>query len=406
MIADAVGRSRTASSISPRCSSSVSVEASPVVPQTTKPSEPLAARWCISDDERVLVDAQLLVERRDDGGDDGAEVGHLAQYLRRRSGRSRARRTSLSPRTAGARGRRAASAAASPTRRTASSTPGMKDSRRDRVVADRQRLAEVAEDHLLVGDEPGQADRVDRRRRASARRGHQRRRARRRAARRVELAVVVQLDDLGGRHVRAASAAKRIISTAPIAKLGATNTFAPPTRPRARRRRSRSCRSRRARPPRRQASALPSAVSGCVKSTTTSQSARIAPSATPSAGSARPRQLQSGAPATARHSRLPHSPGGARRRRRGSCASASCRRCQRRDRGAEERPRPGRSRRRRAARGRTARPRARASCSASTASISRDRLVDLEDRHSGENRRAEPLHARRRSTPSRARCGP
>ena len=33
----------------------------------------------------------------------------------------------------------------------------------DRVVADRQRLPDVPEDHLLVGDEPGEPDRVDRR---------------------------------------------------------------------------------------------------------------------------------------------------------------------------------------------------------------------------------------------------
>ena len=37
-----------ASPIRPRCSSSVIVEASPVVPATTKPSEPLRARWAIS----------------------------------------------------------------------------------------------------------------------------------------------------------------------------------------------------------------------------------------------------------------------------------------------------------------------------------------------------------------------
>ena len=53
------GRSATASSISPSCSSSVSVEASPVVPATTKPSEPFSARWLHQRDERLLVDPQI-----------------------------------------------------------------------------------------------------------------------------------------------------------------------------------------------------------------------------------------------------------------------------------------------------------------------------------------------------------
>ena len=38
----------------------------------------------------------------------------------------------------------------------------------------------------------------------------------------VDLLVVVQLDDLGDSNQGAASSAKRIISTAPMAKLGAT----------------------------------------------------------------------------------------------------------------------------------------------------------------------------------------
>ena len=71
----------------------------------------------------------------------------------------------------------------------------------DRVVADRERLTEIAEDHLLVGDEPGQAHRVDRRRLAAARLRHQLGGARGGAAGRVELGVVVQLDDLGLVHV-------------------------------------------------------------------------------------------------------------------------------------------------------------------------------------------------------------
>src|SRR4051812_45566937 len=40
------GRFWTATSTTRRCSSSVNVDASPVVPQTTKPSEPCSARWC------------------------------------------------------------------------------------------------------------------------------------------------------------------------------------------------------------------------------------------------------------------------------------------------------------------------------------------------------------------------
>ncbi len=40
--------SSTARRITPRCSSSSRVEASPVVPHTTSPSEPCSTRWCIS----------------------------------------------------------------------------------------------------------------------------------------------------------------------------------------------------------------------------------------------------------------------------------------------------------------------------------------------------------------------
>ncbi len=49
-----------------------------------------------------------------------------------------------------------------PTSRTASNTPGMKLLAVGRVVADRERLALAAEDHLLVGDQAGQPHRVDR----------------------------------------------------------------------------------------------------------------------------------------------------------------------------------------------------------------------------------------------------
>jgi hypothetical protein len=75
----------------------------------------------------------------------------------------------------------------------------------DRVVADRERLADLAQDHLLVGHEPGQAHRVDRDLGCAAGLGarfsHQRGRARRGAARLVELAIVMELDDLGFGHV-------------------------------------------------------------------------------------------------------------------------------------------------------------------------------------------------------------
>ena len=80
--------------------------------------------------------------------------------------------------------------------------PGPNDSRDERVVAHRQRLAGAAEDRLLVRDEPRQPHAVDRRQRRAglvdAPRGQLRR-----AAGRVALGVVVQLDDLGARkHAR------------------------------------------------------------------------------------------------------------------------------------------------------------------------------------------------------------
>ena len=158
------------------------------------------------------------------------------------------------------------------TARTASSTPGMNDSR----SSESWRIVRVspcaAEDDLLVRDEAGQADRVDRHL-AADRRPHQRRGARRGAARRVELAVVMQLDDLGlRRSAAAASAAKRIISTAPMAKFGAMKTL-----PAARAAAARSGSGSKPvvpmttwTPAARHSSALACAVAGCVKSTTTS----------------------------------------------------------------------------------------------------------------------------------------
>ena len=60
--------------IMPRCSSSVSVDASPVVPQTTRPSEPWSTRWLHQPDGCVLVDASVGVERRHHRRQDRAEV--------------------------------------------------------------------------------------------------------------------------------------------------------------------------------------------------------------------------------------------------------------------------------------------------------------------------------------------
>ena len=111
-----------------------------------------------------------------------------------------------------------------------------------RHVAQRERLGDVAEDDLLVGDEAGQAHRVDRH-------------VARPSAPRCASAVPDGASSLAGWwysmisarcHVRDASAAKRIISTAPIAKFGRDERVraTPPRPPRAApRRRSRWCRS-------------------------------------------------------------------------------------------------------------------------------------------------------------------
>ena len=87
---------------------------------------------------------------------------------------------------------------------------------RERVVADGQQLPVSREQHFLVRDEARQADGVDGDLAAHRLCGRLRR-----PGRRVELRLVVRLDDLRARQVLAASAAKRIISTAPSAKFGA-----------------------------------------------------------------------------------------------------------------------------------------------------------------------------------------
>ena len=205
---------------------------------------------------------------------------------------------------------------------------------------------------------PGQADRVDRHVA-----GHQLGGARRRAARRVELAVVVQLDDLGLRAMcRDASAAKRIISTAPIAKFGATKTLAPgarrptpgvelgqvePGRARPRRARRRRTAARRV-------------VERRVGPREVDDDVGVAEHV----GDARcPAPGRRGRPARGRRRprprRRPPRPSGRRRRRRRRAAPSLGRLRQRgRDRlerPAEERPRRGRCPRRSAARARTAR---------------------------------------------------
>ena len=52
-----------------------SVAASPVEPHATTPSDPCSQTWRCSGDERLLVDAAVRVERRDDRGEDRAQ-GH------------------------------------------------------------------------------------------------------------------------------------------------------------------------------------------------------------------------------------------------------------------------------------------------------------------------------------------
>ena len=120
----------------------------------------------------------------------------------------------------------AQSSASSPTVTPAGSSPSLVERQLDagderlargRVVADRERLAAPAEDHLLVGDEARAAGRVDRH-----------------VAARFAAAVAIAVPEGASSFVawwsstisaaakwRAASRAKRIISTAPSAKFGA-----------------------------------------------------------------------------------------------------------------------------------------------------------------------------------------
>ncbi len=116
----------------------------------------------------------------------------------------------------------------------------------------------------------------------------------------------------------AASAAKRIISTAPIAKFGAISTLARgrPSAGRATDRRSASSDAgsnpvvptTTCTPARTQLSALSKAVSGRVKSTTTSAPGRTSSSVVSSNGSARPTSSMSSAPSTAAQTVSPMRP--------------------------------------------------------------------------------------------------
>ena len=208
----------------------------------------------------------------------------------------------------------------SPTLRTASSTPGMNERRSIeswRIVSVWPSPPKI---DLLVGDEAGQAHRVDRLVDVAAGLADQLGGPLRGARRRVELAVVVQLDDLALGHVRRRPAARPASSARRRSRSsGATKQFAsPPSSPR---RRSRS--SSRSKPvvpttawtpASRHARTLPGAASGVVKSTTTSASPSTSASSTPSAGSALPLSSRSSAPSTASTDGL--RPSAPRRRRR------------------------------------------------------------------------------------------
>ena len=170
---------------------------------------------------------------------------------------------------------------------------------------------------------------------------------------------------------RDASAAKRIISTAPIAKFGATNALALARLGAA----ARSASTSKPvvpittwRPAASTARALSSAASGRVKSTTTSQPSSTAASVDAERGVGATGELEVvGALDRGAH-RLAHAPGGARDGDRGSCGDGLRGRADRLDGGAERRPATGRCRRPRAARAPTARRRARAGRPSSTAS--------------------------------------
>ena len=177
----------------------------------------------------------------------------------------------------------------------------------------RERLALAAEDHLLVGDQAGQPHRVDRLVDVAAGLADQLRGPLRRPRGRVELAVVVQLDDLALGHVRGdplrdlhqQHGADREVGSDEAVGAGAGRSAAARSgveveaggaddgvdaRPAGRRGRWRArCR-------------------GSVKSTTTSASPSTSASSTPSAGSALPASSMSSAPSTASQTAWPMRP--------------------------------------------------------------------------------------------------
>ena len=321
------GRSRTASAISPRCSSSVSVAASPVVAGHDEPVGAVCGEMVHQRHERLLVDAPPLVERRDDRGQDrarGSCAGHRGRCRGSCAGVFASSRIHSEEQPSPAPPTGDSSQLADPAHREQHA--GHERLAVDRVVADRQRLADVAEDHLLVGDQAragapsGSAARSP----PARLRAISSRRELRRPARRVELAVVVELDDLRARPCAwppprrsASSAPPRSRSSARPARWRRGSPAGVRALAQRLRGRIRSCRSRRARPPARTRARSRSAVSGRVKSTTTSARGsrqHVRERDDPSSGSARPTSSMSGAPSTAAHTGRAHPPGGARDR--------------------------------------------------------------------------------------------
>ena len=239
---------------------------SPVVPATTRPCEPCSSRWRGEAAGRRLVDRAVLVERAST-----IAVSTPAQLASSPSGYRSAGGTqsSFSSPTVKRSGRLADPA-------HGEQHAGHEGAAVDRVVADRERLALAAEDDLLVGDEAragapsGSARGRCRRPRRSAPRcasrcPRGRRACGRGAARRSRTRACAA----------AIGCATSIISTAPIAKLGATKQLAlarPRPRPAAASRSKPVVPTTAWTPASRQARTLASAVSGVVKSTTTSAS--------------------------------------------------------------------------------------------------------------------------------------
>ena len=210
----------------------------------------------------------------------------------------------------------------SPTRRTASSTPGMNELRSIESWRIAERLPLASEQHLLVGDQARQPNRVDRLVDVAARLGDQLRGALRRARGRVELAVVMELDDLDLGHVPRGLGGEAHHQHRADREVGRDEARSPSRPPRGpaqrpsgpRRRRSPMVPTTACTPASRQARMLSSAVAGVVKSTTTSASPRRARRARCRA--AGPRARRAPGPRRPRPPRRPPPPSGPRRRRR------------------------------------------------------------------------------------------